>query len=371
MYELQKQEVTIDQPPNMRLSRIFYTIKPFIPRQVQIFLRRRIIAYQRKKYRHIWPIDPDAGNPPKGWPGWPDNKKFALIISHDVDTQEGHDRCDRLMEIEERLGVRSSFNIVPEKYRVSPHLIDDLKNRGFEVCAHGLNHDGKLFFSRSIFDERATRINHYLQKWGSVGFTSPSMHHKLSWMHALNITHSTSTFDTDPFEPQPDAVGTIFPFWVQNTSQTLRPSENVQFCSRSKKENILTGDIQKVFRGLKYDSDEEIEQKGTFCEGLKKGYVELPYTLPQDLTLFVLMKERTIHIWKNKLDWIAQKGGMVLFNSHPDYMNFNNPKNGPEQYPVTYYTEFIEYIKNRYKDQYWHVLPKEMARFWQQNVRQD
>jgi len=309
----------------MRLSRIFYTIKPFIPRQVQIFLRRRIIAYQRKKYRHVWPIDPDAGNPPNGWQGWPDNKKFALVISHDVDTQEGHDRCYQLMELEERLGVRSSFNIVPEKYFVSSRLIDDLKSRGFEVCAHGLNHDGKLFFSRNIFDERATRINHYLQKWGSVGFTSPSMHHKLSWMHALNINHSTSTFDTDPFEPQPDAVGTIFPFWVQNTSQTLRPS----------------------------------------------GYVELPYTLPQDLTLFVLMKEQTIDIWKNKLDWIAQKGGMALFNSHPEYMNFNTPKNGPEQYYATYYMEFIEYIKNRYKDQYWHVLPKEMARFWQQNVRQD
>ena len=397
-------EVKINQPPNLRLTRIFYTVKPFIPRQVQIVLRRRIIAYQRKKYSHIWPIDPDAGNPPDGWQGWPDNKKFALIISHDVDTQEGHDRCYRLMELEERLGVRSSFNIVPEKYRVSSHLIDNLKNRGFEVCAHGLNHDGKLFFSRSIFDERAIRINHYLQKWGSVGFTSPSMHHKLSWMHALNISHSTSTFDTDPFEPQPDAVGTIFPFWVQNPSQTLRPSENaqfssmstqrsqntnggsqsnaglqlinnakklrpsgnVQFCSRSKKENILAADIQKVFRGLKCEHDEEIDQKGTFPES-RRGYVELPYTLPQDLTLFVLMKEKTIDIWKNKLDWIAGKGGMALFNSHPDYMNFNNPKNGPEQYPVTYYTEFIEYIKDRYKDQYWHVLPKEMARFWQQN----
>ena len=369
----------------MYLNKIFYTIKPFIPRSLQIFLRRRMVTYKRKKYSHIWPIDPYAVSPPKGWQGWPDNKKFALIISHDVDSQEGHDKCYQLMEVEESLGFRSTFNIVPEKYRVSKSLIEDLKNRGFEVGVHGLNHDGKLFFSQKIFNQRAKRINHYFQKWGSKGFTSPSMLCNLNWMHALKMTHSTSTFDTDPFEPQQNPVGTIFPFWVRNSheakkplessqsnhSKTLRPSESVQFCSRTKKANILTGDIQKVFRGLKCEPDAEFEQKGTFSEGRKKGYVELPYTLPQDFTLFILMKEKNIHIWKKKLDWIAQKGGMALFNSHPDYMNFNEQKNGNEEYAAEFYIEFLEYIKQRYKDQYWHALPKDIAHFWQQNFRQD
>ena len=351
-----------------------------------------MVTYKRKKYAHIWPIDPDTATPPKDWRGWPDRKKFALIISHDVDSQKGHDKCYPLMRLEERLGFRSSFNIVPEKYLVSTTLINDIKNRGFEVCTHGLNHDGKLFFSREIFNHRAKRINHYLQKWGSTGFTSPSMLCILDWMHALNISHSTSTFDTDPFEPQQNPVKTIFPFWVPNTSQSLRPSGDVQFCSRPRKTKILTtpvrsagptpvpsagatgqagqADIHKVFRGLKVESDAVIEQKGISPEGLT-GFVELPYTLPQDFTLFVLMKEQTIHIWKKKLDWIARNGGMALFNSHPDYMNFNEQKNGPEEYSVTYYKEFLKYIKNRYKDQYWHVLPKQMARFWQQNYRQD
>jgi len=309
----------------MYLNKIFYTIKPLVPRKLQIFLRRRMVTYKCKKYSHIWPIDLHTATGPKGWQGWPDNKKFALIISHDVDTQEGHDKCYPLMEIEERLGFRSSFNIVPEKYPVSEGLINDLKNRGFEACAHGLNHDGKLFFSKRIFDYRAKRINHYLQQWGSVGFTSPSMLCNMDWMHALNISHSTSTFDTDPFEPQQNPVGTIFPFWVKNASATERAS----------------------------------------------GYLELPYTLPQDFTLFILMKEKNIHIWKKKLDWIARKGGMALFNSHPDYMNFNEQKNGPEEYPVAYYTEFLEYIKSKYKDQYWHVLPRDMVHFWQQNYKQD
>ena len=40
------------------------------------------------------------------------------------------------------------------------------------------------------------------------------MFHNLSWYHDLEIAHVSSTFDTDPFEPQPDAAGTIFPFWI-------------------------------------------------------------------------------------------------------------------------------------------------------------
>lgn len=299
----------------MLLHKIYYNIKAFIPRRLQIFMRRRFIAYKREKCRHIWPIDPNSGTPPKGWQGWPNDKKIAIVLSHDVDTQKGHDRCYQLMEIEESLGFRSSFNFVPEKYQVSKTLIRDLKNRGFEVCVHGLNHDGKLFFSREIFEKRAKRINEYLKEWETTGFTSPSMHHKLDWMHALDISHGTSTFDTDPFEPQPEAVGTIFPYWVQTTS-------------------------------------------------FGKGYVELPLTLPQDFTILVLMKEQNIEIWKKKLDWIAEKKGMALLDAHPDYMNFNKSKNGFEEYTVELYIEFLEYIKKKYKNQYWHALPREIANFW-------
>ena len=79
------------------------------------------------------------------------------------------------------------------------------------------------------------------------------------------------------------------------------------------------------------------------------------------------MKEQNIDIWKKKLDWVAEKGGMVLFNSHPDYMNFNEQKNGSEEYSIEYYKEFLKYIKEKHKGQYWHVLPKEMARFWSTN----
>jgi hypothetical protein len=78
-----------------------------IPRRLQIFLRRQIARYKRRKYSHIWPIDPASNKPPDGWTGWPDGKKFALLLCHDVDTQQGHDHCLKLAELEANLGFRS------------------------------------------------------------------------------------------------------------------------------------------------------------------------------------------------------------------------------------------------------------------------
>jgi len=303
----------------MFLNNIFYIIKPIIPRRLQIFIRQEVVCYKRSKNYHHWPIDPKSGTPPQGWQGWPNNKKFALILSHDVDTQKGHDKCYQLMEIEESLGFRSSFNFVPERYRVSKDLRNDLVDRGFEVGVHGLKHDGKLFSNKEIFQKRAIKINQYLKEYKAVGFRSPSMHHNLDWIHELNLKYDASTFDTDPFEPQSDGVGTIFPFWVKGTSN-------------------------------------------------QNGYVELPYTLAQDFTLFILMRERTVDIWKKKLDWIAQNGGMALLNTHPDYMSFNKDKPGVEEYPVEYYSEFLKYIKSKYNGEYYHALPKDIAHLWYEKM---
>ena len=75
------------------------------------------------------------------------------------------------------------------------------------------------------------------------------------------------------------------------------------------------------------------------------------------------MKEKNITVWKHKLDWITEKGGMVLVITHPDYMNFGDEKLRYDQYSYKRYEELLEYIKINYKDKYWHVLPKEMANF--------
>lgn len=296
---------------------LFYTIKPLIPRQVQIFTRRHLAKMKKEKYKDIWPINNNTANQPFGWKGWPNGNKFALVLQHDVDTQNGHDKCHQLMDLEEKLDVRSCFYVVPERYTVSQQLLDEIKQRGFGLGVHGLKHDGKLFLSYAIFRENAAKVNHYLHSWNVRGFSAPSMISRLDWMHHLDIDFSTSTFDTDPFEPQPVPVNTIFPFKV---------------CNESK----------------------------------RKCFVELPYTLPQDFTLFIILQEKTIDIWKNKLDWIAQNGGMALVNVHPDYMNFNNTNSSKQEYPAIYYEEFLCYIKRKYKNHFWLALPEEVAEFSKQ-----
>src|SRR4051812_38216200 len=163
---------------NSLRNRIYYRLRPLLPRQTQVWLRSRFVRRIRQANTNVWPILESAGSPPKGWPGWPDQHRFAFVIAHDVELAIGQSRVLQLMQIEEELGFRSCFNFVPERYTVDPDIRLTLTDHGFEVGVHGLLHDGKLFDSRAIFLERAKRINHYLKDWQSVGFCSPSSHHQ-------------------------------------------------------------------------------------------------------------------------------------------------------------------------------------------------
>jgi glycosyltransferase involved in cell wall biosynthesis len=288
--------------------------------------RRLIARRQRKAHQDIWPIDESAGRPPAGWPGWPDRKKFAFVITHDVEGAEGLAKCRQLMQLEQELGFRSSFNFIPEgDYTVSRELREELGRNGFEVGVHDLHHNGRLYQSRKCFSENARRINHYLEEWGAVGFRSGFMLRKMNWLHDLNIQYDASTFDTDPFEPQPEGAHTIFPFWVPRPSPEPRKADPT------------------------HPSD--------------GGYVELPYTLPQDSTLFLLLREPTPEIWRRKLDWLVQQGGMAMVNVHPDYLRFPGEPASSKTYPVSHYVELLESIKKLQHGAYWQPLPREMAGF--------
>jgi len=271
----------------------------------------------RKQIGDVWPVMSGSEHPPENWTGWPEDKKFALVLTHDVESKEGLSKCRALMQLEQDLGFRSSFNFIPEgSYRVPSELREELTASGFEVGIHDLKHDGRLFASYRGFKRRAARINRYVREWGASGFRSGFMLRNLDWLHDLHVQYDASTFDTDPFEPQPDGRHTIFPLWVP------RPDGSSS----------------------------------------SEGYVELPYTLPQDSTLFLLLGESTPEIWMRKLDWIAEHGGMALVDVHPDYMSFSESRQTATKYPVALYREFLIYVKSRYSGDYWHALPKEVAK---------
>jgi GDP-mannose 6-dehydrogenase len=312
----------------MLRNKLYYRIKPLLPFKVRMALRRSLAGMQRARARHAWPVMPGSDKPPANWRGWPEGKQFALVLTHDVESEAGQTKCPKLMELEAKLGFRSSFNFVPEgDYGVSPQLRQQLQSNGFEVGVHDLHHDGRLFHDRAVFAKKAARINRHLREWDAVGFRSGYMFHNLDWLHDLEVEYDSSTFDTDPFEPQPDGMGTVFPFWVPRPLDA--PSR----------------------RQPKYRSTRTGEQ----C-----GYVELPYTLPQDSTLFRVFGERTADIWFAKLDWIAKCGGMALLDIHPDYVSFDdNP--GPGEFPLSLYQEFLEYVLTRYAKSFWNPLPREVA----------
>lgn len=314
----------------MLRHRFYYLLKPLLPWRVRISVRSFFARRKRLKSQSIWPINPSADQAPKNWAGWPEEKKFAVILTHDVEGPDGLAKCRQLAELEMELGFRSSFNFVPEgSYSVPAELRSWLTGHGFEVGIHDLEHDGKLFQSRRGFSQKAAKINQYVKEWGAVGFRAGFMLRKLEWMHDLAINYDSSTFDTDPFEPMPDGTNSIFPFWIptpRRSSWSQPPREQNE------------------------------------SEPGKEGYVELPYTLPQDSTLFLLLREKSPEIWLNKTDWLAEQGGMVLMNTHPDYMQFAGERASRRTFTVEHYRKLLEHIRDKHHGNYWHPLARDAAR---------
>lgn len=296
--------------------RAYFRVKPYMPRSVRWVLRRLRTPLILKRNAGIWPIDDAAGKEPSGWKGWPHGKRFALVFTHDVESEGGLAKVRELAELEMAHGFRSSFNFIPEgSYGDPARLREWLESNGFEVGVHDLNHDGLLYESRKSFREKAKSINGYLGSWGAVGFRSGFMLRQLDWLHDLNVLYDASTFDTDPFEPQPEGTHTIFPFHVKPPANVPGP-----------------------------------------------GYIELSYTLPQDSTLFLLLREKTTGIWKRKLDWIARHGGLALVNIHPDYIDFSgNGVASSSCYPAALLKEFMNHIRLEHGDTFWNPVARDLA----------
>jgi hypothetical protein len=264
-----------------RLMRAFYTMRPYLPASLVRWLRTLHHRRPKPSFPVLWPLDDRyvrfhatvltrllearCFQSVSFIAFWPDSARFSFVLTHDVDTQEGHDSVLKLAELDAKYGFRSSFNFVPERYRIDRGVLTELTARGFEVGVHGLKHDGRLYSSRDEFERRAQKINGYLADWGAVGFRSPLVHRQPEWMQGLNIEYDASFFDTDPFESMPGGCLSIWPFFIGR-------------------------------------------------------FVELPYTLVQDHTLMISLGESTPELWLKKVDFVACHAGMALVCSHPDYL---------------------------------------------------
>jgi glycosyltransferase involved in cell wall biosynthesis len=343
------------------LLRLYYRVKPLMPHRLRYAVRRWVASRQLRRWGANWPIDPQAGTVPLGWRGWPDGKKFAFVLTHDVEGAKGLAQCRRLAELEKEMGFRSCFNFIPEgDYETSADLRHYLIENGFEVGVHDLNHDGHLYRSRESFRDKAAQINRYLKEWNAVGFRSGFMHHNYEWLHDLDVLYDASSFDTDPFEPQPDAVHTIFPFWIPRPSQLDTRNSTLKTPSFRSQLDPQTSNLETPRLNTR---NSNLEPRTSNLATPRSGYVELPYTLPQDSTLFLLFREKSNEIWKRKLDWIVERGGMALMNVHPDYLAFSDAEVCSSAFPVRHYREFLQFVQERYAGQYWHAHPKEVAEY--------
>jgi peptidoglycan/xylan/chitin deacetylase (PgdA/CDA1 family) len=296
-------------------KRLYYFIKPLIPRSMIKLMRRLYGSPDEHKHKISWPIESryalflwevlrqliiSNNNQPLSFISlWPDKYQYAFVLSHDIETASGQSFVRNIADFEERLGFRSSFNFVLERYPLDFGLMDELRTRGFEVGCHGLKHDGKLFNSKSGFGKRVEIINARMKEYGMVGFRSPLTHRNPEWMQILDIEYDASFFDTDLYEPIPGGVMSIWPYFLGR-------------------------------------------------------FVELPYTCIQDNTLAAVLGETTPRMWLEKVDFINKYHGMALLNTHPDYL-----KNADL---LRIYGEFLETMKTR--ENYWHALPSEVARWW-------
>jgi peptidoglycan/xylan/chitin deacetylase (PgdA/CDA1 family) len=318
------EERYVRPPRSRRLLPLFYRAKPLIPRRAQMTARRAMARRQRSRHEAggrfpRWPVEPiidlqretllrervrrsDSGRVPV-LGAWPDGHRFAWTLTHDVEAPKGLANVGRLLELERRHGVVSAWFLVADDYDIGDDVMAAIRGAGGEIGLHGLHHDGSLFQSREHFERQLPRIHDRLRAWGAVGFRSPATHRNAAWMPELGAEYDSSFPDTHPFDAQPGGCCSILPYFL--------------------------GDM-----------------------------VELPITLPQDHTLFELLGERDIALWRRKVAYIAACGGLVTVLVHPDYALT------PER--LRHYDELLTLLCGR--DGGWHALPRDVARWWRRRA---
>jgi hypothetical protein len=236
---------------------------------------------------------------------WPEGARSCTMMTHDVETTAGRDFCPRLMDVNDSFGIKSSFQIVPEKrYAVSQSALEDIRRRGFEINVHDLNHDGRLTCDREQFLRRAERINLYGRQFGARGFRSAVMYRNVDWYDALEFSYDMSIPNMAHLDPQQGGCCTVLPFFI--------------------------GKI-----------------------------LELPLTTTQDYSLFNILNDYSIRLWKEQISLIRKKHGLISFIAHPDYII------DPAARSV--YSELLQYLSDlRSQGETWIALPGEVAAWWRQ-----
>jgi hypothetical protein len=298
---------------------LYYSARPFMSVAVRKHLQHLYLRGWEKIPFPSWPVDQTVENileqllilamksrnidrVPFIW-FWPDGYRSCAMITHDVETRAGVDFCPQLMDLNDSFGIKSSFQLVPEeRYSLPRRFLDNMWDRGFEVNVHDLNHDGHLFTDRAEFLRRAERIKRYAREYGASGFRSAILYRNVDWCDALDFSYDMSVPNVAHLDPQRGGCCTVFPYFIGKT-------------------------------------------------------LELPVTATQDYSLFHILKDFSIRLWKQQISLIRARHGLISFIIHPDYII--------EPTARRVYVQLLEYLSElRAQEELYIALPGEIAAWW-------
>jgi hypothetical protein len=315
---------SVGQSSSTKLARTvalrgYYLARPVLPRALQLKLRRAFTKVQSRSAFPGWPVEDSlhdlyqwlfalladfAGRPVPYLELWPGGRSWALVLTHDVETDAGYADISRLRTLERERGYRSSWNFVALRYQVGDDVLRELTGDGFEVGVHGLRHDGRDVVPRRTMEQRLPTMRSYAERWHAVGFRSPATHRDWELMPLLGFEYDSSYTDTDPYEPQPGGCCTYLPYFNQDL-------------------------------------------------------VELPISLPQDHTLFAILQHPDADLWLRKARHVRDRHGLVVVLTHPDYA-LEDPR-------ITEgYRQLLDEFAA--DDTVWHALPRDVAAWWRQRA---
>jgi hypothetical protein len=300
---------------------LYYALRPFLPVSIRRHIQRAYLSGWKDIRFPQWPVDrtverclerllalsmkaQGVQTVPFVW-FWPDRATSCTIMTHDVEHLAGRNFCPQLMDLDDSVGIKSAFQIVPEgRYPVPQALLDEIRSRGFEINVHDLNHSGRLFANREDFSRLAERINQYGREYGAVGFRSGALYRNQAWFDGLDFSYDMSVPSVAHLDPQRGGCCTVMPFFI-----------------------------------------------GTI--------LEIPVTTTQDYTLFHILNDYSIDVWKQQIAAITRHHGLASFIVHPDYVIAKRAR-------ATYQALLEHLARLRDEGQTWIALPREVDRWWRQ-----
>lgn len=251
-----------------------------------------------------------CGAPPEGIPIWPDAKRAAVTLTHDLDTAwilepERREMLADILRSEGELGYRGAWYVTAKQLDRRRHAdaIEAIRNAGHEIGPHGWKHDAKLDYLSAAGQRRRMRLaEERLAGLGASGIRTPWYCRSPQLMQVLSehFDYSSSVPNASAFFSSRSNSGccTVFPYQVS------------------------------------------------------PGLAELPLTLPPDTAGDPATIYRTL---QSVSEGIIERGGVVVITLHPQ------PHQSGNEAGLRAYADFLRTLHERNGGNLWQATPQEIV----------